>query len=82
MEYDRNKVDEMVLALLFLTRCGDGRAWKGHDWDALKRLHEQGLIGDPVSKAKSVVLTAEGEKRSEELFRKYCGKMRDNPTDT
>jgi hypothetical protein len=37
MEYDREKVDEMVLALLWLTLAGDGRAWKGHDWDALAR---------------------------------------------
>ena len=28
----RDKVDEMVLALLFLTLHDDGRAWKGHDW--------------------------------------------------
>lgn len=31
MEYDRDKVDEMVLALLTLTPAGDGRAWKSHD---------------------------------------------------
>ena len=35
MDYDHDKVDEMVLALLWLTPAGDGRAWKGHDWDAL-----------------------------------------------
>lgn len=29
MDYDRDKVDEMVLALLWLTPAGDGRAWKG-----------------------------------------------------
>ena len=28
MDYDRDKVDEMVLALLWLTPAGDGRAWK------------------------------------------------------
>ena len=53
MEYDREKVDETVLALLWLTLEGDGRAWKGHDWDALERLHERGYISDPKSKAKS-----------------------------
>lgn len=73
MEYDKNKVDDMVLALLFLTQCGGGRAWKGHDWDALGRLHEKGMILDPVGKAKSVVLTEEGEKRCEELFFKHFG---------
>jgi hypothetical protein len=40
MEYDRDKVDEMVLALLWLTPAGDGRAWKGHDWDALDRFNK------------------------------------------
>ena len=34
MDYDRDKVDEMVLALLWLKPAGDGRAWKGHDWEA------------------------------------------------
>jgi len=44
------------------------RAWKGFDWDALSRLYEKGLIGDPVNKAKSVVFTEDGLKRAEELF--------------
>lgn len=73
MDYDKDKVDEMVLALLFLTLHDGKRAWKGHDWDALGRLHEKGMIFDPVGKAKSVVLTDAGEKRCEELFRKHIG---------
>jgi Domain of unknown function (DUF6429) len=68
MDYDRDKVDEMVLALLWLTPAGDGRAWKGHDWDAMDRLHAKGYISDPKSKAKSVLLSEEGERRSRELF--------------
>jgi hypothetical protein len=71
MDYDEGKVDEMVLALLFLTLHDNGRAWKGHDWDALARLHKQGMILDPVGKAKSVVLTEQGERRCEELFHKH-----------
>jgi Zn-finger domain-containing protein len=71
MEYDRDKVDEMVLALLWLTRTGDGRAWKGHDWDAMERLHGKGYISDPKSKAKSVVLSEEGERLSRELFQQH-----------
>ena len=75
MEYDRNKVDEMVLALLWLTQAGHGRTWKGHDWDALGRLHEKGYISDPKSKAKSVLMSEEGERRSRELFeRHFCGR--------
>jgi hypothetical protein len=71
MDYDRSKVDEMVLALLWLTNTGDGRAWKGHDWDAMDRLHTKGYIHDPKSKAKSVTLTEEGERLSRELFERY-----------
>jgi hypothetical protein len=74
MDYDRDKVDEVVLALLYLTLHSDGRAWKGFDWDTLNRLHGKGYIGNPVSKAKSVVLTEEGEEESERLFLKYFSK--------
>lgn len=78
IDYDTDKVDKAVLALLYLTLhdMGEfgGRAWKGFDWDSLGRLHEKGLIGDPVSKAKSVVLDREGiaaaKKAFEELFAK------------
>jgi Mn-dependent DtxR family transcriptional regulator len=50
---------------------GPMRAWKGHDWDVLNRLHESGYIDDPVSKAKSVVLTDDGAERSRRLFEKH-----------
>ena len=79
MEYDEGKVDEMVLALLYLTSFNEQgfvRAWKGHDWDALNRLHEKGYIGNPVSKAKSVAFTEEGRVKAEELFRKLFGKFK------
>jgi uncharacterized protein with PIN domain len=42
MEYDQDKVDEMVMALLYLTRFSDEcgtRAWSGMDWDAMNRLY-------------------------------------------
>ncbi|WP_058284149.1 DUF6429 family protein [Ruegeria denitrificans] len=68
MEIDENKVDDAVLALLWLTLHDERRAWKGFDWDALDRLHRNGLILNPVGKAKSVVLTEEGLHRSEALF--------------
>jgi len=74
MEYNKNKVDEMTLALLYLTTFLDkygARTWKGMDWDTLDRLYEKGFIGDPKSKTKSVVLTEEGGKLSEELFVKH-----------
>ena len=130
MKPNLDKIDDAVLALLHLTSFCDRadappRAWKGHDWDALARLHAQGLraclktrpvrapglpaagfaahscrpralarrgscrpraltrrgagvlkhalIDDPVSKAKSVVLSEAGERRARELFEQlFC----------
>jgi Domain of unknown function (DUF6429) len=77
MEYDVTKLDGVVLALLHFnahTDHGITRAWKGFDWDILDRLHAQGFISDPKSKAKSVVLTDEGARVAEELFRRHFGK--------
>jgi hypothetical protein len=68
MELDEDKIDDAVLALLWLTLHDERRAWKGFDWAALGRLHRKGLILDPVGKVKSVVLTDEGLQRSEALF--------------
>ena len=51
MEYDEDKVDEMVLALLFLTLHDGYRAWKGHDWEAMDRLHNKGMIANPGGKS-------------------------------
>jgi len=78
MEYDKDKVDEMVLALLYLTMFDEdqygARAWKGHDWEAMDRLHAKGYISDPKSKAKSVMVSVKGMKRSRNLFEKNFGK--------
>ena len=73
MEVDQEKIDDMVLALLYLTTFDDKprlRAWKGHSWDVLDRLHRKDYISDPATKAKSVLLTDAGAKRSQELFEK------------
>ena len=32
MDIDAGKIDEAVLALLYLTLHDGVRAWKGHDW--------------------------------------------------
>ena len=60
-----DKIDEAVLPLLYLGiheryPTVGARAWKSFDWEALNRLHGKGLISDPVSKARSVVLTENG----------------------
>ena len=77
MEYNTEKVDEVTMALLYLTvlekSAFGARAWKGFDWDTLNRLHAKGLIGDPKSKVRSVTLSAEAVKRAQELFMKYFG---------
>jgi len=78
MEYNKDKVDEVTLALLYLVMHDESengaRAWKGFDWETMNRLHEKGFIGNPVSKTKSVVVTAEGCKRAKELFDKHFSK--------
>jgi len=74
MAINNEKVDEITLALLYLTTFKDKhglRAWKSHDWGALDRLHESGYIHEPATKAKSVRLTEEGAERSKRLFEKY-----------
>lgn len=74
MEYNSDKVDEMVLALLYLTSSRDQfgiRAWKGMDWGAMERLHHKGYISNPKSKALSVAVTEAGAKLSRELFFRY-----------
>lgn len=76
MEYDRDKVDEITLALLHLTtfKVGPGyNVWKGIDWDTMNRLHEKGYISNPKSKAKSVSIIEDAMKLSEQLFKKYFG---------
>jgi hypothetical protein len=68
MTLDTDKIDDAVLALLYLTLHDDDRAWKGFEWEAMNRLHDKGMIHDPVGKVKSVVLTEEGLRRSKQLF--------------
>lgn len=78
MEYDKDKVDEMTMALLYLVMWREddvlGRAWKGFDWETMDRLHEKGWISNPKGKAKSVAVTPAGLKMAEELFLKNFGK--------
>jgi hypothetical protein len=74
MALDTDKIDDAALALLYLTLHDGYRAWKGFDWDVLDRLHEKGMIDNPVGKVKSVIFTEEGLERAkalfEEMFRK------------
>ena len=73
---DLDRIDEAVLALLYLgiheqdRMIPGARTWKSHDWDALDRLHAKGLISDPATKAKSVILTEDGLRECEAAFRR------------
>ena len=74
MEIDAEKLEQAVLALLYLNsfddKSGGKRAWKGFPWSVLDRLHEKGYISDPATKNKSVWLSEEGARLSEELYEK------------
>jgi Domain of unknown function (DUF6429) len=77
MDIDERKVDEISLALLYLTTFQDKfglRTWKSYSWKVLDRLHARGYIENPQSKAKSVLLTEEGAQQSKALFEKHFTK--------
>ena len=76
MQLDPNRIDDAVLALLLLGLHEGDRAWKSYDWDAMKRLHERGLISNPVGKAKSVAFTEEGRAKAEALLTQLFGAQR------
>jgi Domain of unknown function (DUF6429) len=68
MNLDTDKIDDAVLALLWLGLHDANRAWKGFDWGAMERLHTKGFISNPRGKTKSVVLSKIGLERAEELL--------------
>jgi Domain of unknown function (DUF6429) len=72
-DLDKDRLAEAALAILSLTLHEDGRVWKGIDWDVLDLLHEKGWIVDSHTKAKSVVLTEDGERLAGEFRQKYFG---------
>ncbi len=74
MEFDERKVDEAVLALLYLTLHDRNRAWKTIDFAAINWLQEQGLLFATVSRAKSVVFTEKGLRAAEQLAAKQFAK--------
>jgi Domain of unknown function (DUF6429) len=73
MKLNTDRIDQSVLALLYLGLHDTNRAWKTFDWEAMSRLHAKGYIADPVNKNKSVVLTSEGLRESERLLRQLFG---------
>jgi len=75
-QIDPDRIDEAVLALLYLGRHDECRTWKFFDWAAMERLHAKGFISNPIGKAKSVVFSEEGLRQSEALFHKLFRKSR------
>ncbi len=74
MEIDTDRIDEAVLALLYLGLHGDDhRTWKGFDWESLNRLYEKGYIANPINRSKSMQFSEEGLKESERLFHALFG---------
>ena len=71
MDIDKDKIDEVALALLQLTLHDRCFAWKQIDFEVMNRLHRKGYILDPINKNKSVVLTDKGIEDSQSLFHKY-----------
>ena len=71
---DWERVDEVVLAIMFLGLHDGWRTWKGIDWKVLNRLHDKGFITDPKSKAKSVIFTEDGLQESQRLFAMLFGR--------
>jgi Domain of unknown function (DUF6429) len=70
VKLNERKVDESVLAVLWLTLHEECRVWKSIDWEAMDRLYEAGFISNPASRAKSVLLTEEGLAEAEKAARK------------
>ena len=76
MDIDENRINNAVLALLLLGLYDGRRGWKSFDWDALDRLHAEGLISDPVGKAQSVMCPIQSNCRCE--IYQSCGKSYGN----
>lgn len=76
-DFNRDKIDEAVLALLYYNAFKDDfslRSWKGMPRDVMNRLHEKGYISNPKSKVKSVSFSEEGEEAARDVFKKYFGR--------
>jgi hypothetical protein len=76
MDIDQEKVEQTVLALLYLTSFKHKfrlRTRKGYDWHVMNFLHEKGYISNPATKAQSVAFTEEGARNSMEMFENLFG---------
>ena len=75
-DLDTDKLDDAALAILSLTLHDGNSVWRGLDWAITGRLHAEGLIADPVGKAKSLVLTDDGLARAQTVLAAMFAKPR------
>ena len=71
MDYDDDKIDEAVLALLGAHEFENGRVWKRYDFGVMDRLYEKGYITNPRTKNESVHLTEPGLALAKELAARH-----------
>jgi hypothetical protein len=71
MKLNSQKVEDAVLAVLWLTLHDECRAWKTIDWGTVDSLHKKGYISDPAQRGKSVALTEEGLAETEHFARRF-----------
>lgn len=71
MNIDIASIDAAVLTLLYLTEHDRNRAWKGCDWAALDQLYERDFITDPHNEARSAILTDDGWREAERLYKRH-----------
>lgn len=79
MSYDHLRAADFALALMYLTLHDGVRAWKGISWDVLDDLFDRGLISDPKTSAKSIILTDEGLARARALFEQFLASNEPTP---
>ena len=78
MTLDEDKIDKAALALLSLTLHNGRRVCKRFDWEITERLHQKGLIEDPIGKVKSLSLTDEGLELAQEMLVEFFSTTEEN----
>ncbi len=73
MNYDSDKIEESILALLGVFEFDNGRVWRRYDFAVMDALYPKGLITDPRSRNESVYLTDDGIARAKALAIRYFG---------
>ncbi|RZL96544.1 MAG: hypothetical protein EOP82_00470 [Variovorax sp.] len=73
MDYDKARIEEVLLALLGVFEFENGRVWKRYDFSTMDALHAKGLITEPHGRQESVWLTEEGMRLAKEMAARYFG---------